>query len=248
MKQSTKKLLYKIVSSLTLVLPISITLVVSAIYSKPIPNVVILFESATPVEKIADIETHFVIIQDDKYLEIDNSRGAMEVQYLNNDFTLNKNVSEFDGIKKLTLKSGSYMRFITDDFDEIVEKDKQNKLVAVSIFNVETGNKLSLAFIVSILSTLIVVAIISGKMQLQKKYPKTAVFIALLSGTIVLSVINAIIGNILAVFIVATVSWGLYCLEHYYFYNVIDNQIEAEGKATFSKLAEQLANELKESK
>ena len=38
MKQSTKKLLYKIVSSLTLVLPISITLVVSAIYSKPIPK------------------------------------------------------------------------------------------------------------------------------------------------------------------------------------------------------------------
>ena len=36
----------------------------------------------------------------------------MDVQYLNNDFTLNKNVSEFDGIKKLTLKSGSYMRFI----------------------------------------------------------------------------------------------------------------------------------------
>lgn len=52
MKQSTKKLLYKIVSSLTLVLPISITLVASAIYSKPIPNVVILFESATPVEKL----------------------------------------------------------------------------------------------------------------------------------------------------------------------------------------------------
>lgn len=96
----------------------------------------------------------------------------MDVQYLNNDFTLNKNVSEFDGIKKLTLKSGSYMRFITDDFDEIVEKDKQNKLVAVSIFNVETGNKLSLAFIVSILSTLIVVAIISGKMQLQRNILK----------------------------------------------------------------------------
>ena len=64
-----------------------------------------------------------------------------------------------------------------------------------------------MSFIISVIATIIVVLIISGKMNLHKKYPKSATFIALLSATIFLGVINAIIGNIFAVFIVATISY-----------------------------------------
>jgi hypothetical protein len=61
------------------------------------------------------------------------------------------------------------------------------------------------------------VGIISGKMKLHRKYPKSATFIALLSATIIIGVINAIIGSIFTVFVVATISWGAYCLEDAYF-------------------------------
>jgi hypothetical protein len=61
------------------------------------------------------------------------------------------------------------------------------------------------------------VGIISGKMKLHRKYPKSATFIALLSATIIIGVIKAIIGSIFTVFVVATISWGAYCLEDAYF-------------------------------
>lgn len=217
-----KKLLYKIVSALTLALPVSITLVVSAIWSKPTPDLVVLFDSLEVVQKVEDLERHFVIEIRNENLYIDNSKGATNVSYLNIDFTPNEKAKTEFGIKSIEMKKTAYIRFITDDFDKVVEKD--DKLQAVSNINIQTGNKLSLAFMISVVATLIVVAIISGKMEFQKKYPKTAVFIALLTGTIILYVIDMIIGSMLTVFVISTISWGLYCIENYYFYNTIEKK------------------------
>lgn len=236
-----KKLLYKIVSALTLALPVSITLVVSAIWSKPTPDLVVLFDSVEVVQKVEDLERHFVIEIRNEKLYIDNSKGATNVSYLNIDFTPNEKAKNEFGIKSIEMKKTAYIRFITDDFDKVVEKD--GKLQAVSNINIQTGNKLSLAFIISVVATLIVVAIISGKMEFQKKYPKTAVFIALLSGTIILYVIDMIIGSMLTVFVVATISWGLYCIENYYFYNTIET-IDKNNRSRESELIEALRKAL----
>lgn len=199
---------------MTLALPISITLVVSAIWSKPTPDYVITFNDALAVD-LETINEKVVITEHD-----DKNKALViafdEFTFYNIDFTYYDKI--IDG--KYIVKNKSYIRFLSDDFDnvlEIIDGDPFIKLDKVSHINIQTGNKLSLSLIVSIIATLVVVGIISGKMKLHRKYPKSATFIALLSATIIIGVINAIIGSIFTVFVVATISWGAYCLEDAYF-------------------------------
>lgn len=209
-----KKLLFKIIGAMTLALPISITLVVSAIWSKPTPDYVITFNDALAVD-LETINEKVVITEHD-----DKNKALViafdEFTFYNIDFTYYDKI--IDG--KYIVKDKSYIRFLSDDFDnvlEIIDGDPFLKLDKVSHINIQTGNKLSLSLIVSVIATLVVVGIISGKMKLHRKYPKSATFIALLSATIIIGVINAIIGSIFTVFVVATISWGAYCLEDAYF-------------------------------
>jgi hypothetical protein len=197
-----------------LLYPISITLVVSAIWSKPTPDYVITFNDALAVD-LETINEKVVITEHD-----DKNKALViafdEFTFYNIDFTYYDKI--IDG--KYIVKNKSYIRFLSDDFDnvlEIIDGDSFIKLDKVSHINIQTGNKLSLSLIVSIIATLVVVGIISGKMKLHRKYPKSATFIALLSATIIIGVINAIIGSIFTVFVVATISWGAYCLEDAYF-------------------------------
>ena len=209
-----KKLLFKIIGAMTLALPISITLVVSAIWSKPTPDYVITFNDALAVDLETINEKVVITEHDDKNKALVISFD--EFTFYNIDFTYYDKI--IDG--KYIVKDKSYIRFLSDDFDnvlEIIEGDQFIKLDKVSHINIQTGNKLSLSFIVSVIATLVVVGIISGKMKLHRKYPKSATFIALLSATIIIGVINAIIGSIFTVFVVATISWGAYCLEDAYF-------------------------------
>jgi hypothetical protein len=209
-----KKLLFKIIGAMTLALPISITLVVSAIWSKPTPDYVITFNDALAVD-LETINEKVVITEHD-----DKNKALViafdEFTFYNIDFTYYDKI--IDG--KYIVKDKSYIRFLSDDFDnvlEIIDGDSFIKLDKVSHINIQTGNKLSLSLIVSVIATLVVVGIISGKMKLHRKYPKSATFIALLSATVIIGVINAIIGSIFTVFVVATISWGAYCLEDAYF-------------------------------
>ncbi len=209
-----KKLLFKIIGAMTLALPISITLVVSAIWSKPTPDYVITFNDALAVD-LETINEKVVITEHD-----DKNKALViafdEFTFYNIDFTYYDKI--IDG--KYIVKDKSYIRFLSDDFDnvlEIIDGDPFIKLDKVSHINIQTGNKLSLSLIVSVIATLVVVGIISGKMKLHRKYPKSATFIALLSATVIIGVINAIIGSIFTVFVVATISWGAYCLEDAYF-------------------------------
>ena len=209
-----KKLLFKIIGAMTLALPISITLVVSAIWSKPTPDYVITFNDALAVD-LETINEKVVITEHD-----DKNKALViafdEFTFYNIDFTYYDKI--IDG--KYIIKDKSYIRFLSDDFDkvlEIIDGDPLIKLDKVSYINIQTGNKLSLSLIVSIIVTLVVVGIISGKMRLHRKYLKSATFIALLNATILIGVINAIIGSIFTVFVVATISWGAFCIEDAYF-------------------------------
>lgn len=209
-----KKLLFKIIGAMTLALPISITLVVSAIWSKPTPDYVITFNDALAVDLETINEKVVITEHDDKNKAL--AIAFDEFTFYNIDFTYYDKI--IDG--KYIVKDKSYIRFLSDDFDnvlEIIDGDPFIKLDKVSHINIQTGNKLSLSLIVSVIATLVVVGIISGKMKLHRKYPKSATFIALLSATIIIGVINAIIGSIFTVFVVATISWGAYCLEDAYF-------------------------------
>lgn len=216
---ANKKLLFRIIGAMTLALPISITLVVSAIWSKPTADYVVTFSDAL----VVDVETlnEKVVVEQYNEKNIALAITLDDFTFFNTDFTYYDKI--IDG--KYIVKDSSYIRFLGDDFDKVLEmvssKNEQGdpvfKLDKVSHINIQTGNKLSLSFIVSVIATLIVVGIISGKMKLHRKYPKSATFIALLSSTILLGVLNAIIGNIVTVFVVATISWGAYCIEDAYF-------------------------------
>jgi len=76
-------------------------------------------------------------------------------------------------------------------------------------------------------------------MQLYKKYPRVSALVALVTVTVLLFIINTVISNILNVFLIATVSWALYCIE----YAVRNNMISG---ATADKQENDLISTLKE--
>lgn len=227
-------LLYKIISGMTLVLPMSITLIISAIWSSPTPNVVVMFDTPNEIKKVEDLGTFITFEKfDDKKIKTKIDFDKIdEINAYNVDFTAYE--KEEDG--QYLFKNDYYVRFVGEKFDKIIEFTIENEVVTfgkVSNINKETGNKLSIGFISSVIATVIVVAIISNKMRLYRKYPKLATFIALLIGTIILAIIETIIGGILNVFIVATISWGAYCLENYFYKN---SKTNTEGEKKYSDL------------
>ena len=241
-KKNKWGLLYKIVSASTLVLPISITLVVSAIWSKPSAEVIVMFDTPSEVSEVEQLSDYFVFASYDKdtnYL-FANTEQDITYDFYYADFTTYDRTMIIDEetpspFEVYLVETEEYIRFIGNDIDEIVEINLEEGIATpskVGNVNIETGNKVSLAFIISVIATLIVVAIISGKMRLHRKYPKSATFIALLGATIIIGVINTIIGNILTVFIVATISWGAYCLENYYYNTNIVEQTSQQRKTS----------------
>lgn len=113
---------------------------------------------------------------------------------------------------------------------------QENQYVLTDIKTLEIQRqqqyKLPLSFIISIMSVMIVILVIQGKMQWHKSHPRLATFLALFTGYIVLSVIASIVGDIRNVFLVATISWGMYCIEYLYFIGKITSKQSAKMQST----------------
>lgn len=88
----------------------------------------------------------------------------------------------------------------------------------------EMGYKLPMAFVISAVGVGIVLLVINGKMQIYKKYPRISTLVALVTGTLILLVIDTIVSNLFGVFLIATVSWALYCLEYWVNENFINEE------------------------
>lgn len=123
---------------------------------------------------------------------------------------------------------------------------EENQYVLTDITTMEIQRqqqyKLPLSFFISIASILIVILVVQGKMQWHKTYPRLETFIALLTGTVVLTIIKSIVGDIQYVFLIATTSWGMYCLEYLYYTNKITSKQLAKTQST---LVSELENRLK---
>lgn len=123
---------------------------------------------------------------------------------------------------------------------------EENQYVLTDIKTMEIQRqqqyKLPLSFFISIASILIVILVVQGKMQWHKTYPRLATFIALLTGTVILTIIKSIVGDIQYVFLIATTSWGMYCLEYLYYTNKITSKQLAKTQST---LVSELENRLK---
>lgn len=94
--------------------------------------------------------------------------------------------------------------------------------VKVYLLQKEQSYKIPVTFFIALFGIVIVGLVISNKMQWHRKKPRLATFLALLSGTLVLLILNSIIGSILGIFAVATASFGVYCIEYLIQQNKLD--------------------------
>lgn len=226
-------IIYKIVSGLTLVAPMAITLFISAIYSPPKPDLIVMFDTDVAVKEVADLEKFFGFGYNEHEKKIDISNNyfpddrfyqynTYNVRYYTPDLKVPKDITIINEHRiSVKINEDNFVRFITSDFNEVVEFKNKIFPTPVSNFNLKTGTKVGVATFGTAIGVAIVSLVITGKLQLQKKYPKTAVFLGLLIGTVILALINTLIGDILRVFVVATISWALYCAENYYYKNII---------------------------
>ena len=209
--------LYKLITAITLFVPVPIYMFLAATILNIHPDYILYttienVEIVTYVEQEKDktIETYFLTTKDNATID-----GIVEFK---------------DGKYGIYIEEDDIIKIDNNFFSYIIKDEKVGKRELVNIKKYELqkqqGYKIPLSFMISLFGVLMVVLIIQGKMQWYKKHPRIAALIALLSVTVVLFILNTIISNILNVFIIATVSWGLYCLE----YTIQQGKIEDKQK------------------
>lgn len=182
---SKGKLIYKIITTITLLVPLPVYLFLSATLFNIVPDYRI--DNVT-IEEVVTV---------DGFVYTTNTEAI------------------YNGV--VVYQDGNY-GFVMDEDDILqVENSYYNhELADIKRLEIQkqTSYKLPMAFFISLVGVGIVALIISGKMQLYKKYPRISTLVALLTGTVILYVMSTIVTNIFNVFLVATVSWALYCIEY----------------------------------
>lgn len=207
------KILNKIIMGITLIVPTIAYLFIIAVYG--------------------NVEYDYIVENRKNTYEIVEVNSRLFLYDLNGDTTFLKGKVEYSTHREAY---GVYLEL--DDIIKlnkmlhVVEKDTSGMLVINEIkyneINKRESYKFSTAFIVSIIGIGIVALIISGKMQWQKKYPIIATFVALLTGTMILGLINTIVGSLFNVFLIFTISFGIFGIEYYLYNNKNKNVKEKE--------------------
>ena len=188
------KTIYKILTTLTLILPISIFLIISAITGQS-------YDAEVFIENDAVIEFS---VYDEGYIV--KAEKASYNGYLipyNEDYVL---YIEKDDIVKI---DNDYFTPYFNDETQVWEFTNFN--------DIPVAPQQTSKWVVSIASVValgLVALIIGGKMDLLKKHPRISALVTLIVLTAILYGLNSIITDMLNVFVVATVSWFAYCLEY----------------------------------
>lgn len=210
-----KKTLYKVITILTLAVPLPLYLFLSA--------------------------TLFNINADVTYKNVDSANLIVTDTYI---YTNEENAL-YEGV--FAYEDNRYVFYY--ESDDIIKVDdgyysvEEGALVDIKELAVrqEMGYKLPMAFFISAVGVGIVFLVVSGKMQWYKNYPRISALVALVTGTLVLLVIDTIVSNLFGVFLIATISWALYCLEYWVNENFIT---EEESKKVESDLMKSLKDAL----
>lgn len=189
--------IYKIISALTLLLPMSVYLFVSSLITR------IEYDYEVNV-KMAELSV--VELEQEAFIYDTTTKALINGVVRYNDDLATYGIY-LDADTVLRTKDGYYT--YNQDKDGLWQITN----VKSAEIAVQRGWKIPLTFIISALGVFIVLMVVSGKMGWQKEHPRLAVLIALITGTLVLAVVNVIVSNLLGVFIVASISWGLYYLE-----------------------------------
>lgn len=197
--------IYKLIIALTLILPTSLYVLFTSLLVSIEPDVI-------TNAKIDDLS---VVYLDDGAFVYDDTQE----HYFNGFVVFNEDIGAYGvrvGADIILKAKGGYYSY---DIESQELKD-----ISKREMNLQKGTKIPLGVMFSIFATLLVALIIGGKMEWQKKKPRLAAFIALLTTTIILYIINSIIGGMLGVFVMATISWGLYSVEYLFAQNIINKK------------------------
>lgn len=222
-----KKTLYKIITVITLAVPLPIYLFLSATIFNIVPDYT--FKNATIDEVLTEtVDDYTFIYTNDTSAVLNGSVTYYDGHY---GFYIDGEtiIKADDGIFSYALDEKSQ----TYSFQDIKLLEKQT----------QTSYKLPIAFFISAVGAGIVFLVVSKKMEWYKKFPRIATLVGLATGTGILFLMNVIIGNIMNVFLVATISWAVYCLE----YSIQNNLIsETKAKKTESDLLQALKEAINE--
>lgn len=227
-----KKKWYNLLVGITLTLPMSIYLILVAT----------VFQVKADYFIYGTIEQVMVVEDDFLY-----AHALVE------DVRFNGNVEWHDGEYALKFTQDDIVKidkgFYQYKTDYEIKKDEPlfTGWVNVKLFEMkkQQSYKIPLAVVFSLLGVLIAALVISGKMQWQKKKPRLATFLALLTGTLILLVLNTMIGSILGVFGVATASFGLYCIEYLIQNSKITEKDSARAKSELENILQETMRNLK---
>lgn len=194
-----KKIIYKVLSFITIVVPFVTYLFLSA----TILNV----EASHTINKLGETEVLAYEMEKSLFLYDDNNLLQFRSLVYYNDEIGHFGIEVFED---------DIIRIDKDYL--VVAKDDNGKLELgdVNVWKIATkeGVSIPISFFISVFAVLIVSLIYGGKMKIFKKRVRLSVFISLAVGTAILAGINLIVSNMLNVFIVALVSWAIYCIEY----------------------------------
>lgn len=216
-KSKKGNVIYKVITAITLFVPLPVYLFLMATLFNIKPDYIIY----TTIDNVEVIE----------YIENENTDKEEHLYFLTT-----KDNATMDGV--VEFRDGRYGIFIEEEdiikidknYYSYALKDDTRQLIDIKKFELkkQQSYKIPISFFISLFGVLVVVLIINGKMQWYNKHPRLAALIALLTGTIVLLILNAIISNILGVFIVATASWAVYCLEYLVYKGMVDERCKED--------------------
>jgi hypothetical protein len=103
---------------------------------------------------------------------------------------------------------------------------EDDNLIDIKQFEIEKRQSYAfpLSFFITLASVLIVVLITQRKMQWHKKYPLLAVNLALLTGYVILLIIDTMVGDIKNVFLIAWISSSIYGISQLLENNIISSR------------------------
>lgn len=212
-KSKRSKIFYRIMTILTLILPIPTYLILNACIFSVEPDYQVVNGDITK----GTIEEVVIPLKEEKemiltYLHIDKETEFKTA----GSFTLkdNKIVICFNETTIFQLENGKFNRIIKDEESSLYSFEDYTG----ALFSEQLSTKLPLSIIVGIVAMLIIALIIGGKMDLLKKRPRLSVMVSLSLGTLILLMLETVVASMLGVFMVATATWGAYVLE-YVIYN-----------------------------
>lgn len=186
---------YKILTLLTLILPISSFLLISTITGQTYDAEIYKYEDSSVIEFI--VEDDYYIVYSEKasytgYLVPYNEEYALMIE--------DNEVIKIDRDYYTPYFNEDTQKYELTNYDDIPAPVEQSNKWVVSI--------------ATLIAIGIVALIIGSKMDVLKKHPRVSILVSLAVLTLVFWGLNSIISDMLNVFVIATASWFGYCIEY----------------------------------